>query len=183
MSVWTRPIHKHKTGKPNKNTSGINVRARSMRQLPHLETETLKTVTIPCIEPLNVRYDVTYQRRVDPSSYSTLNPGEGALWDRPQIPWWLDEEKDDHGDEGEGGNRDRGDTWDERVEADVEAVLRTTILCVGGGIADSGGSTSGSGLTSVASLGVEVEKVVLRRKVSYFRFVVFHSHYITHDIH
>ncbi|KAJ3863828.1 hypothetical protein EV359DRAFT_64503 [Lentinula novae-zelandiae] len=164
MSVWTRPIHKHETGKPNKNTSGINVRARSMRQLPHLETETLKTVIIPCIEPLNVRYDVTYQRRVDPSSYSTLNPGEGALWDRPQIPWWLDEEKDDHGDEGEGGNRDRGDTWDERVEADVEAVLRTTILCVGGGIADSGGSTSGSRLTSVASLGVEVEKVVLRRK-------------------
>lgn len=120
---------------------------------------------------------------MDPSSYTTLNPGEGALWDRPQKPWWLDDEKDDHGDEGKGGNGYRGDTWEERVEADVEAVLGTTIVCVGGGIADSGGSTSGSGLTSVASLGVEVEKVVLRRKVSYFRLVAFYFHYITHDIH
>ncbi|KAJ4483560.1 Gryzun, putative trafficking through golgi-domain-containing protein [Lentinula aciculospora] len=168
MSIRTRPIRRRK---PNKSRT----KSHRILHLPHLETETLETLTIPCIEPFSVEFDVGYRRCVDPSLYSTLNPGkdEVGLWDRPKKALWLDDEKQNEDDQKKNENNENeeayeGDLWAERVESDVEAVVRATFGCVD---VDRLGDTGSTGIQeanvgSVASLGVEVEKVALQTKDS-----------------
>ncbi|KIK67572.1 hypothetical protein GYMLUDRAFT_69742 [Collybiopsis luxurians FD-317 M1] len=84
---------------------------------PRLETETLKTVSIPCIEPLSVSYDVTYRRRPPPAPSGGPAKSDGKSW-------WLIESAELSKDE------DNASTWVERVEADTEVIVRTTFGCI-----------------------------------------------------
>lgn len=70
MSVRTRPRSKKKT---NPETEG---RTGDIEEELELESETLKTLSIPCVDPLKISYDVKYRRW---SAHSS--GGSPGLWD------------------------------------------------------------------------------------------------------
>ncbi|KAF9078111.1 Gryzun, putative trafficking through golgi-domain-containing protein [Rhodocollybia butyracea] len=102
MSVRTRPISRSKL--------------KSSLSYPHEEAETLKTITIPCIEPLTINWDVSYRRRVARAPAGVHGKATLSWLEEPRI-----------------GSEEPVDDDDEAqlTEVDVEAVVRAMIGCVG----------------------------------------------------
>lgn len=96
MSVRTRPKRK---------ISSVGTDETETDMTLESETETLKTISIPCVDPLKVSYDISYRRRMAATS-SSSSP---LLWDAP-----INEDTD----------------VDPR-SLEYEAVIRTAISCLG----------------------------------------------------